>query len=102
MLEIMSVIFVVGILAGEFQIISLTTKDKEYSKIKTIIIYIYQFIGINIPVLAYALYVIKKNKEIPIITNLILLYLVGLFLIGLTTVIADYYKTYKKRKTKNI
>lgn len=98
MKEIISIVFVLGILAGEFQIISLSTKEKGYSIKKKILIGIYLLATINLPIVGYVWYLIKNNNEIPILSNLLVIYLCGLWLIGVSTIIMDYYKTIKKKQ----
>jgi hypothetical protein len=98
MKEMISVILVLGILAGQFQIVSTATKDKGFTTVKKIFVGIYLIVGINFPIIAYFIYVLRGNQPVPIVGRLIDFYLIGIFLIGVTTFCLDYYKVYKKKK----
>jgi hypothetical protein len=98
MSELISVILVLGVLAGQFQLISAATKDKSFKPVKKVFVGIYLIVGINFPVFAYFTYVSRGNQQIPIVARLLYIYLIGIFLIGVTTFFVDHYKVYKKKR----
>jgi len=98
MRELISVIFVLGVLAGQFQLISTATKDIGFKSVKKVFVGIYLIVGINFPVFACFTYVFRGNQPVPIVARLLYIYLIGIFLIGVTTFFLDHYKVYKKKK----
>ena len=63
---------------------------------------IYLFLGINIPIIAHDIFVLKVNHSIPFITPGIALYKLALCLLGIGGIVMPIYKTIKNRSVSNI
>lgn len=93
----MKIIFFILFLAGQVSVIFFVIKENNYSKIKAILIGIYLFLGMNIPIALHDYIVIKAQNHIPFISQGMALYKYGLILIGLTGIVMPIYKTIKKQ-----
>lgn len=99
MSELLSIVYFIGYLVGQIQILSLTIKGKGFSFLKTVFVIIYLLIGVNIPIIVYLLISIKYQKNIPLLTLLFNFYVFGIILIGLSSIIYDYYNVWKHKKS---
>lgn len=97
--ELLSIVCVLGFLVGLIQILSLAIKDKKFSFIKNIFVIVYLLVGISIPIIGYFIISIKYQKHIPLLSLLFNFYVFGIILIGISTVVYDYYKILKNKKS---
>ena len=99
MSELLSIVFFLGFLVGEIQILSLAIKGKGFRVIKNVFVIVYLLIGINIPIIGYLIISVKYNKNIPLLSLLFNFYVYGIILIGISSITYDYYKILKNRKS---
>lgn len=99
MSEILSIVCFIGFLAGQIQIISLAVKEKGFSLLKNVFVIFYLLIGINIPIIIYLIISVKYHKNIPLLSMLVNYYSFGITLIGISSIICDYYKILKIKKS---
>lgn len=98
----MEILFFILFLAGQVSVIYSVIRDNDYTKIKAILIAVYLFLGINIPIVAHDIFVLKVGHSIPLISPGIALYKLALCLVGLGGIVMPIYKTIKKQSAQDI
>jgi len=99
MSELLSIVCFLGFLVGQIQVLSLAIKGKGFSPLKNAFVIIYLLIGINLPIIAYLIIAVKFEKNIPILSLLFNFYIFGIILIGISSIIYEYYNIFKNLKS---